>query len=66
MMIIVYLELIVLPSPNLTQIAGSAVQEQAEADDDTSVQQRVPTSTGTALEGTNETVDPAAGQKLID
>ena len=66
MTIIIYLELIMLPPPNLTQITGSAVQEEPEADDDTSVQQRVPTSTGTALEGTSEMVDPAAGQNLID
>ena len=39
------------------QVGASVVQEQCEAEEGTSLQQRVLMATGTVLEGTSEMVD---------
>lgn len=47
------------------KVGASVVQEQCEADGDTSLQQRMLMATGTAMEGTSELVDNevAAGEQ---
>ena len=54
------------PSLLHMQTAASVVQEQAEADEDTSLQQRLLMGAGTTLEGASELTDNeiASGQPL--
>ena len=49
----------------ISKVGASVVQEQCEADGDTSLQQRMLMATGTAMEGTSELVDNevAAGEQ---
>ena len=52
-----YVSIYLFPSLKLLQTAANVAQEQAEADEDASLQQRVLMGAGTTLEGASEMTD---------